>query len=212
MQYYDISVPIYSNMVVWPKDPDVILKRIQKIDEGASSNVSQLTLGVHTGTHVDAPDHFMNNGKTVENLRLDILNGRVFVLQIPDNIDKITADVFKTYNFPARVQRLLIKTRNSKIWAGNKSATFDTGFVAIPADGAEFLVKRGVRLVGIDYLSISPYGDAKETHETFLKEEVILLEGLNLTEISQGFYTLHCLPLKLVGSDGAPARAILVKR
>jgi arylformamidase len=211
MQYFDISVPITNEMTVWPKDPKVILKRVQKIETGDNANVSHLQAGVHTGTHVDAPYHFLQNGKTVEALRLDVLNGRAYVLHLPESVDVVDAKIFAKFNFPPHTQRLLIKTRNSNIW-NNKPNEFDTTFVGISADGAEELVKRGVKLIGIDYLSVAPYKQSRPTHEILLGAELIILEGLDLSKVTQGYYTLHCLPLKLMGADGAPARAILVKR
>ena len=130
------------------------------------------------------------------------------LLHLP-NVDIITAAVLESAEIPPRTRRLLFKTRNSQYWK-NPTTEFQPNFVGISADGADFLVKRGVKLVGIDYLSVAPYHQSRPTHETFLKAGVVIIEGLNLAEIVQGRYTLYCLPLKLAGSDGAPARAILI--
>ncbi len=208
MQTYDITLTISPEMVIWPGNPGVHIERVNKIEEGAHSNVSKLEMGVHTGTHVDAPYHFLTDGKTAERLQLKALTGRVYVLSLP-NVDVITAKVLENAEIPPRTRRLLFKTRNSQYWASS-TKDFQPGFVGISADGAEFLVKRGVKLIGIDYLSIAPYHQSKPTHEAFLKAGVVIVEGLNLSEINQGRYTLYCLPLKLAGSDGAPARAILI--
>jgi arylformamidase len=208
MQTYDISLTISPDLVTWPGDPAVSIERMRKIEDGANSNVSKMDMGVHCGTHVDAPFHFLPDGKTAECLQLKALTGRVYVLSLP-NATVINAAVLENADIPPRTRRLLFKTRNSQYWI-NPSKEFHPDFVGISEDGAEFLVKRGVKLVGIDYLSISPYHHSRPTHEIFLKAGVVIVEGLNLSEINQGRYTLYCLPLKLAGSDGAPARAILI--
>jgi arylformamidase len=208
MRTYDISLTISPDMPTWPSDPGVELERISKIEEGANANVSVLKMGVHTGTHVDAPYHFLPDGKTVERLPLKILAGRAYVLHLPD-AQVITAAVLERSEIPPRTRRLLLKTGNSQYWA-NQEKVFQADYAGISADGAEYLVKRGVKLVGVDYLSVAPYKQSRPTHETLLRAGVVVVEGLDLSEISQGRYTLYCLPLKLGGSDGAPARAILI--
>ena len=125
------------------------------------------------------------------------------------NINLVTADLLEHSDIPPRTRRVLLKTRNSEIWNKNHSS-FQTNFVALSADGAEYLVNRGVKLVGVDYLSIAPFHASVPTHEILLKAGVVIVEGLDLSQVSQGRYTLHCLPLKLAGADGAPARAVLV--
>jgi arylformamidase len=208
MRTYDITLTISPEMIVWPGDPKVDIKRISSIDSGDNANVSQISMSCHTGTHVDAPDHFMNNGKTVESLSLDLLIGRAYVLYLPD-VNLITASVLMDADIPPRTRRLLFKTRNSDFWAsGNKE--FQTEFVGLSVDAAELLVDRNVKVVGIDYLSIAPYKQGKPVHTILLDAGVVVIEGLDLSRVSQGRYTLHCLPLKLGGADGAPTRAILV--
>ena len=208
MQTYDISLSISPDLPTWPGDPPIVLERVDKIEEGANNNVSRLDMSVHTGTHVDAPFHFLPDGKTVEQLKLNQLTGRVYVLNLPD-ADLITEAVLEKAQIPPRTRRVLFKTRNSEYWA-RQEKSFQTDFVALSPDGAHYLVQRGVKLVGVDYLSVAPYKQSKLTHEILLKAGVVVVEGLDLSEVSQGRYTLFCLPLKLVGSDGAPARAILV--
>ncbi|HEX9616711.1 MAG TPA: cyclase family protein [Anaerolineales bacterium] len=208
MQTYDISLSISPDLPTWPGDPPIVLERVDKIEEGANNNVSRLDMSVHTGTHVDAPFHFLPDGKTVEQLKLNQLTGRVYVLNLPD-ADLITEAVLEKAQIPPRTRRVLFKTRNSEYWA-RQERSFQTEFVALSPDGAHYLVQRGVKLVGVDYLSVAPYKQSKLTHEILLKAGVVVVEGLDLSEVSQGRYTLFCLPLKLVGSDGAPARAILV--
>lgn len=208
MRTYDITLTITPEMTVWPGDPPVNMERISSIASGASSNVTQLTMSCHTGTHVDAPDHFLDNGKTVENLSIDLLVGRAYVLHLP-NVDTITASVLMEAEIPPRTRRLLFKTRNSEYWA-NGSKEFHEDFVALSVDAAELLVDRNVKLVGIDYLSIAPFKLGKPVHTILLDAGVVVIEGLDLSQVSQGRYTLHCLPLKLGGAEGAPTRAVLV--
>jgi arylformamidase len=208
MHTYDISLTISPDLPVWPGDPAICLERIHKIEEGANSNVSRMEMGVHTGTHVDAPYHFLPEGKTIERIPMRILTGRAYVLHLPD-AEVINAAILQRAEIPPRTRRLLFRTRNSEYWKLPEQS-FQTNFVGITADGAEFLVKRGVKLVGVDYLSVAPYKQSRPTHEILLRAGVVIVEGLDLSEISQGRYTLFCLPLKLDGSDGAPARAILV--
>ncbi len=207
---YDITVTITPSLPVWPGDPVVRLERVAKIEEGANANVSQMAMSTHTGTHVDAPYHFISESDvTVEQLSLETLTGRTYVLQLPDTVDLVTADVLNGQNLPGRMERLLFRTRNSTFWH-REEVTFQTSFVGLDVTAAEFLVGQGIKLVGIDYLSIAPFKQSRPTHELLLGRGVIILEGLDLIEIRQGWYDLYCLPLKLGGSDGAPVRAILV--
>lgn len=209
MHIYDITVTLSPNVPVWPGDPNVILDRVAKIEEGSSFNVSRLEMSVHTGTHVDAPYHILgSDSDTVDQLALKTLSGRAYVLHLPD-VDLITATVLERAEIPPRTRRLLFKTRNSGFWT-KYGSNFQSDFVAISADGARYLVNRGVKLVGVDYLSVAPFSATVATHEIFLTAGVIVVEGLDLSQVAQGRYTLHCLPLKLASSDGAPARAILI--
>jgi arylformamidase len=187
-----------------------MLERVSKMEEGASCNVSQIVLSVHAGTHVDAPYHFMGSDTpTCEQLSLSTLTGRAYVLQIPDEIDLITAEVLEKAHIPPRTRRLLLKTRNSHNWA-NQNTQFRQDFVAISPSGAQHLAERGIKLVGIDYASVAPFNSQAATHQILLKAGMILIENLDLSEVSQGRYSLYCLPLKIVGADGAPARVILI--
>ena len=208
MRIYDISLTISQDTVVWPSDPKVVLERIGKIEDGDNANVSRIEFSAHTATHVDAPFHFIPGGETVENMSLKTLTGRAYVLHLPD-VDEITAATLESSDIPPRTRRLLFKTRNSDYWM-NHSPVFQEDFVGISEDGARFLVDRGVKLVGVDYLSVAPYKESRPTHETLLKAGTVIVEGLDLSKVSQGRYTLYCLPLKLAGSDGAPARAVLI--
>lgn len=208
MRTYDISLTISPSLPTWPGDPSILLERVEKIEDGSNANVSRIDMGVHTGTHVDAPYHFILNGKTVESIKLSLLTGRAYVLHLPD-VDTITASVLEHSQIPPRTRRVLFKTRNSIYWMNGENQ-FQTNFVALSADGADYLIRRGVKLVGVDYLSVAPFDESRPTHEILLSAGVVILEGLDLSGVTQGRYTLYCLPLKLAGSDGAPARAILI--
>ena len=210
MTIYDISLTISPTLPTWPGDPKLIVEKFESMDKGAHNNVSRISAGVHLGTHVDAPYHFLNDGRTVEQLPLDVLTGPCYVVQLPDGVEEITADVLERTEITSEMKRVLFGTRNSHLWARGESE-FQTDFVAITEDGAEWLVERGVQLVGVDYLSVAPYGDSVPTHTMLLKAGVVVIEGLNLSDVMRGFYELYCLPLKIAGCDGAPARAILIQ-
>jgi arylformamidase len=209
MKTYDVTLTISPDMTTWPGDPPVILERARKIEEGANANVSRLDMGVHTGTHVDAPYHFFMDGKGVDQLDLDILTGPVLVFEFGEQVDVIDAEALNTLDIPVGTQRVLFKTRNSQQWA-NQEKGFQPGFVGVNLDGANYLVERGIRLVGIDYLSVSPYKKSRPTHEALLGVGMVIIEGLDLSKVPAGIYQLYCLPIKLKGADGAPARVILV--
>jgi arylformamidase len=196
-------------MPVWPGDPQVVLERVSSIEEGANANVSKISMSVHTGTHMDAPVHFLQGGKSIDTLPLEILIGPAQVIRLPDSVETITAGILEKAGIREGVERLLIKTRNSTYWT-NPDDDFKTDFLAVEADGAAYLVKRGVKLVGIDYLSIAPFKRSRPTHETLLKAGMVILEGADLSAVPAGFYQLICLPLKLGGCDGSPARAVLI--
>jgi arylformamidase len=209
MKIYDISLPISPELPVWPGDPQVVLEKVSSMDAGAHDNVSRLACGVHVGTHVDAPHHFLNDHRTVESLSLDILVGPACVVQIPEDVAVIDAQVLDHAAILPGTERLLLKTRNSNHWKRGENG-FDTGFVGVSADGAEWLVQHDLKLVGIDYLSVAPYHQSIPTHRALLTAGIVIIEGLDLSAVAPGIYSLYCLPLKLVGSDGAPARTILV--
>jgi arylformamidase len=207
MRIYDISLGVSPDLPVWPGDPPIVLKRVAKIEDGANANVTHFSGSVHSGTHIDAPIHFLENGAGVEALPLNILIGRAYVIDLSD-ATVLDAETLEAAGIPPRTKRLLLKTKNSELWA-KWETRFQEDFVGVNKSGAEWLIRKGVRLVGIDYLSIAPFKQSKEPHQKLLGAEVVILEGLNLYEVRQGRYNLYCLPLKLMGSDGAPARAIL---
>ena len=200
MEIIDISVPIRPGMVTYPGDPTVSLERVVSIADGGVVNLSRLDFGVHSGTHVDAPVHFIDGAAAAETLPLDVLIGKATVLDLTA-AERLDASAFNGVDLPERV---LMKTRNSELW---ERETFADEFLALTEDGARALIDRGVRLVGIDYLSI---GD-EAAHEALLGAGVVAIEGLDLRGVEPGEYQLICAPLKLVGSDGAPARTLLVR-
>jgi arylformamidase len=209
MTIHDISLTLSRDLPTWPGDPGLELDLFESMDKGAHVNVTKISTSVHVGTHVDAPHHFLNDGRTVEQLPLDVLTGPCYVVQLPDGVEEITAEVLDRTEIGSDMKRVLFGTRNSHLWAKGETK-FHTDFVAIAEDGAEWLVERGIQLVGVDYLSVAPYGDSGPTHHVLLKAGVVIVEGLNLSNVMRGFYDLYCLPLKIAGCDGAPARAILV--
>jgi arylformamidase len=194
-------------MIHWPGDPECHIKRVVSMDDGAVCNLTHLSMSAHTGTHMDAPRHFIADGLTMEQMPLEPVIGRCRVFELLDCEDQITVDDLKKLKIAPR-QRVLFKTRNStRSWAMNE---FDKDFVSIRADAAQYLVDQGVVTVGVDYLSIGGFNkDGVETHQIMLGAGIWVIEGLNLAEIKSGYYELICLPLKLEGADGAPCRAVL---
>jgi arylformamidase len=210
MKILDISVPVSRGLPVWPGDPRIVLERSQSITDGNESNDSRIACSVHSGTHVDAPKHYVDEGSTVENLPLDVLLGPAWVVHLPAE-DIITPEKLETLTIPPDTKRLLFKTRNSSFWE-NPNHSFKSEYVALSAEAAEWIVSKGIRLVGIDYLSVQLFTDREPlTHRLLLEAGVVIIEGLDLRSVGPGLYQLICLPLKLVGSDGAPARAVLIE-
>ena len=205
---YDISVGVSPEIPVWPGDPPVVLERLKSIENGDEANVSHIQSSVHVGTHIDAPIHFVEGGATVDAIPLKSLLGRAYVVDLR-KADVLDAATLEAAPIPPRTRRLLFKTRNSELWTSGERS-FQRDFVAVDASGAEWLVKKGVKLVGVDYLSVAPFNDGVPTHTILLEAGVVVVEGLDLARVSKGRYTLYCLPVKLMGSDGAPARAVLV--
>ena len=184
-------------MVVYPGDPELSIERVMSLGAGDVANVSRMDLGVHTGTHVDAPLHFVEGAAAADALDLDVLVGPAVVVDVPGPGD-IEPDAVVD-----GAERILFKTRNSAAWAEDR---FYEDYASISPAAAARIVDAGVRLAGVDYLSVG----GVETHETLLRAGVVAVEGLDLRGIEPGAYTLVCLPLKLEGSDGAPARVILI--
>lgn len=204
--WIDISVPLRPGMVHWPGDPEVVIERVSDLARGDVATVSRIDMSAHTGTHVDAPAHFLPGGAGVDALPIDAVVGRARVIEIVGRA-AITARELRRHRI-RRGERLLFKTRNSKrCW---RTDTFVKEFVHLRADAARYLAERRVRAVGVDYLSIGAFdGDGVETHRLLLAAGVWIIEGLDLSRIAPGRVDLICLPLRLAGGDGAPARAIV---
>jgi arylformamidase len=208
MRILDISLPLSDSLVVWPRDPSIRITQPRHFDKGDHAVVSHLDLGAHSGTHIDAPAHFIPDGADLDSIPLDRLIGPALVVHVPD-ADLITPQVLDTLDIPHGTMRILFRTRNSALWSDGH-VTFEERFVAISEAGAQWLIERGAWLVGIDYLSVAPYSDTGPTHRAFLSAGVVPLEGLDLSAVEPGLYQLICLPLRVAGAEGAPARAILI--
>lgn len=203
----DVSVPLHTGMVHWPGDPEPNFGRISDIDGGAEANVTFCRLSAHTGTHMDAPCHFLAGGKSIETFPLEVGIGRARVIAMPPECAVIGRRELEAKGIE-RGERLLLKTRNSKTrW---DDLEFQRDYVAMNASAAEFVVQLGVQLIGVDYLSVGMFeGDGPETHRALLGAGVWIVEGLNLSGVEEGRYDLVCLPLPIAGSDGSPARVVL---
>lgn len=207
MRIHDISVPIRSDMPTYQGEPGPKLEFRSLVSKGDPYTLSTLSLGSHTGTHVDAPSHFLDGGPGVQALPLDALAGPAHVAEFGGDTHIAAADLDRM-DIPADCQRLLFKTRNGRFW---DDSSFHTEFIALALDAARALAERGVRLIGIDYLSIEQFrAERYEVHETLLASGVVILEGLDLRSVSPGGYFLVCAPLNVVGAEGAPARAFLI--
>ncbi len=204
--WIDISVPLYSGMTHWPDNPPVEIKKMLAMEKGAVCNVSLMALGAHTGTHMDGLNHFIRDGKSVDELPFEAVIGRARVIEIKSKICIQPADL-RPHKIK-RGERILFKTRNSaRSW---NTDVFDEDFVFISKEAAQHLVDCGIQTVGVDYLSVGGYRrDGVETHQILLGAGVWIIEGLNLSPVKPGKYDLLCLPLKVRGGDGAPARALL---
>ncbi|RMF91948.1 MAG: cyclase family protein [Candidatus Schekmanbacteria bacterium] len=208
MKIYDISLPIREKMIGWPTDPKVKMRFKNKIDKGDVCNLTKVIMSAHSGTHIDAPYHFINDGKTVEKLELDCFYGDAAVYEL-DCEKQINVKDLKRFKISGE-KRVLFKTRNSKLW---RKKHFDKRYVFFTGKSAQYLVDCGVKLVGIDYLSVEQFGNEKHpAHDVFLSNEIVLLEGLNLTGISPGKYILSAFPLNFEGREGAPVRAVLIEK
>ncbi len=205
MKLIDVTVPIDSNLATYPGNTPFSLEGIKRLANGDSSNVSTLHLSAHAGTHVDAPKHFFDDGGGVESLPLEMLCGRTRVVELTTR-KAVTAEDLAGLDLREDV-RLLLKTSNSRLWG---SSRFHDDFIGVSEGAARFLVDRGVKVVGVDYLSVEPFKTpGAPTHHVLLGAGVIVIEGLNLRDVEPGSYEMFCLPLAVVGADGAPARVIL---
>ena len=209
LRIFDVSLPVVSGGLVYPGNPAISITPQQAISRGAGANVSRVDFGSHTGTHVDAPKHFFDDGAGVDTIPLELLMGPARLLAFGDSVMSIGEAELAAHDLTG-VTRVLLKTRNSK-WLATGSTEFHSDYTYLAPDGAEYLVRLGVRLVGVDYLSVEQFHSGHHrTHRTLLKQGIVIVEGLLLNEPPAGDYHFRCLPLRLVGLDGAPARAVVV--
>jgi arylformamidase len=207
---HDISVPIQSGGLIYPGNPVIAIAPQQAISQGAGANVSHVSFGSHTGTHVDAAKHFFDDGQTVDQIPLDKLIGPAILIDVGPEVNAVGADDLKGHDLRNHT-RVLIRTRNSGFLTTDPKFHPDYTFIA--PDGAEYLSALGVELVGVDYLSIEQFHSGHhKTHRTLLEKDIVIVEGLMLGDVKPGEYDLICLPIRLAGLDGAPARAVLVER
>jgi len=210
MKIYDVSVPVNEETPVYEGDPKVEIETANAIAKGDAANVSRLCCGVHTATHVDAPVHFIEGARRIDQLDLEKLVGKCRVVEIDETEMSISVEHVENADLQG-VERVLFKTRNSQFWNESEKG-FRKDFTYIEPEAAQTLVDLNIKLVGIDYLSVEKFGAENfDTHITLLEKEVVIIEGLDLRAVPAGDYELICLPLKIVGGagDGAPARTIL---
>jgi arylformamidase len=207
---YDLSVPLSSGIPTYPGDPEIEIQDWSSLSKGDAANVSLLRFGAHSGTHVDAPAHFIDGAPRVDALPLDVLIGEAEVLDVPNDLKSIDLSFVRAH-YQSGIKRVLFKTRNSVLWKRSGSR-FEQQYAYLDLEAATHLVEQGVRLVGIDYLSIEQFKqEGHPTHRALLSKGVVIVEGLNLNDVPAGKYELICLPLRISGGlgDGAPARAVL---
>jgi len=206
MKWIDVTLSMGDQMPCWPGDQPFQREIQAEIGKGGPCNLSRISTGLHAGTHVDAPFHFIADGKRVDELDLELLMGPCRVIELPLHKKTIEKQDLEAL-VPKGTTRLLVKTANGGLLHQKE---FYKDFVAFSPAAIEWLLEQGVRLLGIDYLSIAPYGDDGTVHRLFLRSnETVALEGLDLTEVKPGHYYLICLPMKVQGADGAPARVLL---
>src|SRR5918992_1146729 len=206
----DVSLPIGPDLLTWPGDPGIRIDSAKRIDRGDPANVSEFHLGSHTGTHVDPPVHFLPGERSIDRLDLDVFFGPAVVADL-GKADAIGRAELDRLGLPEGAERLLCRTRNSELWS-RLPVEFPQDYVAVTAEGAEWLVDRAVRLVGVDFLSVERAGaPGHPVHPTLLGGGTIIVEGLDLSRVEPGPYTLACFPLRVRDGDGSPARAVLIE-
>jgi arylformamidase len=207
MKLIDVTVPLDTTLATYPNNTPFSLEGIKRISRGDTANLSTVHMSAHSGTHVDAPLHFFDDRPGTEALSLDLLIGPAQVIELSGG-DAVTADDLSNVDLAGSI-RLLIKTRNSNLWS---SSEFHTDYVGVSESGAKYLVERGIRVVGVDYLSVERFRwPGAPAHHVLLGAGVVVIEGLDLRDVEPGVYDMYCLPLRIVGSDGAPARVVLAR-
>lgn len=213
MRIHDVTLSLRADMPTWPGEQGPRIEPLKRMARGDSSNVSLVSFGNHTGTHVDPPLHFVEGGGSVDRLPLESLVGPCRVIAY-DEEDHISQKWLEGAGIPRGAERLLFRTRNSLRWT-DTSAPFDEGFIALDETAAHWCVRHGAKLVGVDYLSVEPFGSGRighPVHLALLRAGVVIVEGLDLGAVGPGDYELVCAPLKLLDGDGAPARVFLIER
>lgn len=207
-KWIDISVTLNNKLVHWPQDPAFSIKKHKSIKAGDDANISVINTGVHSGTHVDAPNHFLENKKGADSMPFSAMLGTVKIIEIKDNVS-VKVEELKQHKI-LKGDRIIFKTINSNsIWEEEK---FKSDFVYVSAEAAKFLAAKKIKTIGIDYLSVGGYKkDGRQTHIILLNSGIWIIEGLKLHGVKPGRYFMACLPLKIHDSDGAPARIIIRK-
>jgi arylformamidase len=204
--FWDISMPLQPGIPIWPQSSGFEVQRVLELSAGAPVNESHLSANAHVGTHIDAPLHFLPDGASVDALPLDSLVGPATVALLP-GLAQVSAAGLEALGLPPATKRLLLRTDNASRW---HDTAFAEDYVSLTPDAARWLVDHEIALVGVDYLSVERYGGDGEVHRILLGAGIVVVEGLNLEEVPAGDYWLACLPLRLVGAEAAPARAVLM--
>jgi arylformamidase len=208
----DISLPVEPGLLTWPGNPAVEISPVQRIASGDGANVSALRLGTHSGTHVDPPVHFVEGAAGVDEVSLEVLIGPCWVADARGRGGALGADALESLAVPAGTDRLLLRTDDSELWR-SRPERFPEAYTSVAPDGARWIVERGIRLVGIDFLGIEARGSQDHpTHVGLLSNGVVIVEGLDLGAVEEGEHELVVMPLRIVGGDGGPARAALRRR
>ncbi len=202
---YDVTIPIREGMVVWPGDDPVRIRRVKSMADGDRVNQSRIEMSAHSGTHIDAPVHFIDGTRGVDSISPSLLVGPVIVVEITGR-KKIDAASLEETRIPDGVSRVILKTDNVDLVGKDH---FEEDFAYLTADGAKYLVSHGIKLLGVDYYSVAEFGKGDEVHRILLSEGIVVIEGLDLRGVPVGMYRLMALPLKIAGGDGAPARVLL---
>jgi len=208
MQIIDITIPLTESTPVWEGEKGITIQQSASIGDMSDYNVSRCELGLHSGTHIDAPFHVFRDGKTIDAIPMEKMVGQVQVVEFTENVPVINAQVLRGIDMDPTIKKILLKTKNSNFW-GNETVCFHRDYVGIDASAAEYFNAIEMELIGIDWFSISTYNDLLRPHKILLEKQVVLVENLDLRNVKPAVYQLFCLPLKILGVDGSPARVIL---
>lgn len=210
MKIIDISISLGEKIPYWPGSSGVKIRQVSDMEKGGVCNETSIDMNSHVGTHIDAPRHFLPAGKAIDQMHLSVFMGSVFVVHLP-RAKKITSVELEKVKIPNGIRRILFKTSNSSLWK-KRVSKFTKKYVGITPDAAIWLSKRDLVLIGVDYLSVADFDEAAAVHEVLFKENIALLEGINLTKATQGMYELICFPIKASGLEASPVRAVLIKK